>query len=231
MSTSDTRPEGDDTPPGERGGTALPGGAFLASGHGDELVTGARRPPAPGRRPPASRRRRGPLRNLIEWLVVIGGALAVALVIKTFLFQAFYIPSESMEPTLTDGDRVLVNKLSYDIDDLSRGDVIVFERPPNEPPDEIDDLIKRVIGLPGEVVEGIDGRVVVDGVALDEDYLGPGVATHPFAPILVPEGRLFVMGDNRGNSRDSRFFGPIDDDLIVGRAFVKVWPIGRVGWL
>lgn len=174
---------------------------------------------------------RSPLRSLVEWALVIGGALGVALVIQTFLFQAFYIPSESMEPTLVEGDRVLVNKLSDSPDDLSRGDVVVFERPPNEPPSEVHDLIKRVIGLPGETVEGRDGTVYVDGSPLEEPYLAPATITSPFAPVVVPDGFLFVMGDNRGNSRDSRFFGPIDGDLVVGRAMVIVWPFGRAGGL
>src|SRR5690606_16066374 len=168
--------------------------------------------------PPTTRRARSPLRSLLEWALVIGGALGVALLIQTFLFQAFYIPSESMEPTLAEGDRVLVNKLSDSPGDLSRGDVVVFERPPNEPPSEVQDLIKRVIGLPGETVEGREGVVYVDGVPIDEPYLAPATVTAPFAPVVVPDGHLFVMGDNRGNSRDSRFFGPIHGDLIVGRA-------------
>lgn len=187
--------------------------------------------------PPASRRRqskhkaRSPLRSLVEWGIVIGGALAVALVIQAFLFQAFYIPSESMEPTLQTGDRVLVNKLSYDLHDVNRGDVVVFERPPNEPPSEVHDLIKRVVGLPGDTVEGVDGVVLVNGEPLDESYLASGTITSPFSAVVVPEDHVFVMGDNRGNSRDSRFFGPIDESLIVGRAFVIVWPLGRVGGL
>ncbi|QGG95290.1 signal peptidase I [Actinomarinicola tropica] len=213
-------PEGHD-PLERRDGDAVPGAAFRAR-RDDELLASA---------PRTRRKQRSPVRNLIEWLLVIGGALVVALVIKTFLFQAFYIPSESMEPTLTRGDRVLVNKLSDDLGGIDRGDVIVFHRPPNEPPSEIDDLIKRVVGLPGETVEGRDGRVWVDGAPLEEPYLADGVLTDPFAPIEVPEGGVFVMGDNRGNSRDSRVFGPIDEELIVGRAFVTVWPLGRLGGL
>lgn len=221
MTTSAFGPEGPDDLAG-RDGTTVPGAAFRPAGDTDELLARSDRP--------ASRRsrRRSPLRNAIEWIAVIAGALVVALVIKTFLFQAFYIPSESMEPTLTEGDRVLVNKLSYDLHDVNRGDVIVFERPPNEPVSEIEDLIKRVVGLPGDTVEGRDGRVYVNGTPLEEPYLPSGVLTDPFAPIEVPEGHVFVMGDNRGNSRDSRVFGPISEDLIVGRAFITVWPLGRV---
>jgi signal peptidase I len=171
-----------------------------------------------------------PTRSIIEWILVIGGALAVALLVKTFLLQAFYIPSESMVSTLEVGDRVLVNKLSYDVDDVERGDIIVFEKPAGEAGD-IDDLIKRAVGLPGETIEGRDGQVFIDGEPLDEPYLDEGVTTSDFGPVEVPEGMLFMMGDNRGNSRDSRFFGPVDGELIVGRAFLRVWPLGNAGAL
>jgi signal peptidase I len=178
-----------------------------------------------------SRRRRARFKSAVEWIAVIGGALVVALVIKTFLFQAFYIPSASMDPTLKVGDRVLVNKLSYKLHDVNRGDLVVFERPPNEPESEIKDLIKRVIALPGENVEGRDGRIFIDGEPLPEDYLPDGVFTTDFGPQFVPEDSVFVMGDNRTDSRDSRVFGAISVDLIVGRAFVRVFPLGDLGFL
>ncbi len=166
------------------------------------------------------------LRNAIEWVVIIGGALLVAFVVKTFLVQAFYIPSGSMLPTLEEQDRVLVNKLSYDLHDVHRGDIVVFKTPsPAE--GQIKDLIKRVVGLPGETVETRDGRVFIDGRVLDEPYLPPGISTGPLEPQTIPPDHYFVMGDNRGNSRDSRYFGPVKKSLIVGRAFVRVWPIAH----
>ena len=170
------------------------------------------------------------LRTIIEWVAVIGGALAVALVIQSFLVQAFYIPSSSMEPTLEVGDRVLVNKLSYDLHDVNRGDLVVFERPDGSAGD-IKDLIKRVIGLPGETVEIRDGSVLIDGRVLDEPYLADDEVLVEFAPVQVPEDQVFVMGDNRDDSRDSRVFGPIAIDSIVGRAFVRVWPLTNLGTL
>ena len=170
------------------------------------------------------------LRTIIEWVAVIGGALAVALVIQSFLVQAFYIPSSSMEPTLEVGDRVLVNKLSYDLHDVNRGDLVVFERPDGSAGD-IKDLIKRVIGLPGETVEIRDGSVLIDGRVLDEPYLADDEVLVEFAPVQVPEDQVFVMGDNRDDSRDSRVFGPITIDSIVGRAFVRVWPLTNLGTL
>ncbi|MFP5326872.1 MAG: signal peptidase I [Acidimicrobiia bacterium] len=165
------------------------------------------------------------LKSLVEWIIVLGGALLVAFVVKTFLIQAFYIPSSSMERTLLIGDRVLVNKLSYDVGEVERGDIVVFERPPHDTGNpDIKDLIKRIVALPGETVELRDGEVFIDGRRLDEPYL----QAHDDAnvePKKVPAGHYWVMGDNRSQSKDSRFFGPIPDDLIVGRAFVRIWPI------
>ena len=167
----------------------------------------------------------GGLRNTIEWVAIVVGAFAVALVVKTFLIQAFYIPSESMFPTLTEDDRVLVNKLSYRLHEVNRGDLVVFERPPAEPDSDVKDLIKRVVAVEGETIEERDGVLYVDGEPLDEPYLQPGVESNDLTQVVVPPDHVFVMGDNRGSSRDSRFFGPIEEDLIVGRAFVKVWPL------
>ena len=172
------------------------------------------------------------MRNALEWAAIVLGAFAVALIIKTFLIQAFYIPSPSMFPTLREDDRVLVNKLSYDLHDVNRGDLVVFERPPGETDTEIKDLIKRVIALPGDVIsECGDGRVCIDGTPLDEPYVPDGMVTTNITRQTVPEGDVFVMGDNRENSRDSRVFGPIDQDTIVGRAFVRIWPLTDLGLL
>jgi signal peptidase I len=170
-------------------------------------------------------------RSLIEWGLVIAGALLVALIIKTFLFQAFYIPSASMEPTLNIGDRVLVNKLSYRLHDVNRGDLVVFERPENEQASNIKDLIKRVVATEGETIEARDGDVLIDGKPLEEPYLADGITTDNLERQTVPEDHVFVMGDNRVDSRDSRVFGPIDEDLIVGRAFIRVWPPSDIGFL
>jgi len=177
-------------------------------------------------------------------------ALAVAIVLKTFVVQAFFIPSGSMEPTLEPGDRVLVQKVVYGPD---RGDVIVFSDPQGRPgPDrgivggfvhwlsstlgierpEHEDFIKRVIGLPGETVELRDGRLFVDGVRIHEPYLKGAVDTRDYGPVKVPEAALFVLGDNRLNSNDSRFgLGFVPVDKVVGRAFAIVWPPSRVGWI
>lgn len=198
-------------------------------GLGASVTGGADAPDLPG---DDERGQASGLRSLVEWIVVVGGALVIALVIKTFLLQAFYIPSSSMVSTLNIGDRVLVNKLSYDLHDVHRGDIIVFERPEAEADSStITDLIKRVVGLPGDTVEAQNGQVLVNGEPLDEPYLDEGVTTGDFDPVTVPEGHFFMMGDNRGDSRDSRFFGPIAEETIVGRAFFRVWPLGDISTL
>jgi signal peptidase I len=173
------------------------------------------------------------IRGAIEWVVIIGAALLAAFLIKTFLIQAFFIPSESMVPQLKKGDRVLVNKLSYHLHDVHRGDIVVFERPPSEPTDpQIKDLIKRVIGLPGETVSGDNsGHVLINGKRLNEPYLPKGVTTTGLQEYKIPPHHYWVMGDNRGNSKDSRYFSAIDDNLIVGRAFIRVWPVSSIGLL
>jgi signal peptidase I len=179
-------------------------------------------------------------RNTIEWIVVIAGAIVIAVVIRTFVFQTFWIPPPSMSTTLVENDRVLVNKISYKLHDVHRGDVIVFERPPNEPDSVVKDLIKRVVGLPGETVTLKDGKVRIDGRVLREPYTN-GQDTVPCAGgdpafdtpqgLTVPKGHVLVMGDNRTNSHDGRCFGPIDEDLIVGRAFFIIWPPSKAGGL
>jgi len=180
------------------------------------------------------KRRRNWRRTILEWLGVIGGGIAIALLVEAFLIQAFWIPSESMEPTLHVGDRVLVNKLSYRLHDVNRGDVVVFERPPvasTGEDGEIKDLIKRVVAVEGDTIEGRDGRVYVNGELLDESYLEPDTPTTGLDAATLGEDEVFVMGDNRTNSEDSRVFGPIDEDDIVGRAFIRVLPITDIGWL
>lgn len=181
---------------------------------------------------------------LKELPFLIVGALIVAVLVKSFLIQVFWIPSGSMEETLQIGDRVIVNKVAYRIGDPSRGDVVVFEPETfheESIPTKISrnllesvglrtpesDLIKRVIGLPGETIEIHDNAVFVDGNQLVEPYLPDGLVMRDQGPWEVPEDHYFVMGDNRNSSNDSRVFGAIERGRIVGRAFSVVWPPSR----
>lgn len=171
--------------------------------------------------------------------------------IKIFLIQPFYIPSESMVPTLLVDDRVMVSKLNYRLGEVDRGDVVVFETGVEQQetiPEAIvrsvvealgirtsgvEDLIKRVIAVGGDVVEIRDNQVLVNGDAIKEPYISPDPAMDDMAPVTIPEGELWVMGDNRARNRsqDSRFFGPISEQDLVGQAVLLVWPIDRIGGL
>ena len=174
-------------------------------------------------------------RGLVDWIVVIGVALLVAFLVRTFVLAHFVVDGHSMDTTLHDGDRVFVNKLSYRLHDPNRGDVVVLH--------EINgaserDLIKRVIALEGETIELRNCVVLIGGVELLEPYLDPQVVTPgncggDYGPTTVPDDHVFVMGDNRAGSQDSRSenVGPIDEDDIVGRAFVVFWPTDHWRWL
>ncbi len=169
------------------------------------------------------------LRRGVEWLVIVAVALLVAFVVKTFVFQAFYIPSGSMEPTLMIGDRILVDKLSYDLHPVHRFDIVVFSNPMRNDP-SIKDLVKRVIGLPGDTISSnAQGDVLINGKVIPEPFLRPGISMGP--PIhtqTVKPGYMFVMGDNRGDSEDSRYFGQVRQSSIVGRVVLRVWPLSAI---
>lgn len=198
----------------------------------------------PGEAPDSSTSRRGneAFKAVRDWVIVLVVALLVALGIRTFVLQQFYISGPSMETTLFQPNRVLVNKLSYRFGDIDRGDVVVFDRvTSNGRSVQHDDLIKRVVGLPGETVAIRSCNVFIDDKLLEESYLPKrdleqtdlvARCRQPeMAPVEVPEGQVFVLGDNRPQSMDSRVFGPVDKKSIVGRAFVVIWPISRWRWL
>jgi signal peptidase I len=182
-------------------------------------------------------------RWLREAIIVVVVAVLVAVLLRTFVVQTFFIPSGSMEPTLQVGDRILVNKLSYHLHGVGRGDIVVFSRPPAENcgGPEVNDLVKRVIGLPGETLSLSGGHVYVDGRALDESWLpasaqgvtrpGPGGTLYSLQHAYkVPADDYFVMGDNRTDSCDSRYWGPIPKSLIVGKVEMRVWPLSSIGF-
>lgn len=182
------------------------------------------------------------LKVIREWVVVVGVALGIALLVRGFLLQQFYISGPSMESTMFQDNRVLVNKLSYRLHDIRRGDVVVFDRITTD--GEViqhDDLIKRVIALPGETIEIHECVVSIDGKELPEPYLNDydvqqvnledRCRVPELEPIKVSEDHIFVMGDNRPQSFDSRMFGEIETELVVGRAFGLIWPLSDARWL
>ena len=202
--------------------------------------------------------------KIIDYAFLVMVAVVLASLIRSFVGLAFYIPSESMYPTLKINDRVVVSRVSYRFGDPERGDVVVFRNPgyvdtekPNvfekvgrvlfeiagsrQPKDK--NYIKRIVGLPGDKMMFKDGSVYINGDKLDETWLEPGITTsfpdHENEIIVVPKDHYFMMGDNRGDSCDSRCFGPagsekpvfIERSAIVGRAFHRIWPFGRFGSL
>jgi signal peptidase I len=182
-------------------------------------------------------------RWLREGIIVVVVAILVAVLLRTFVVQTFFIPSGSMEPTLQVGDRILVNKLSYHLHGVGRGDIVVFSRPPAENcgGPQVNDLVKRVIGLPGETLSLSEGDVYVDGRRLDESWLpasaqgvtrpGPGGTLYGLQHAYkVPANDYFVMGDNRTDSCDSRYWGPISRSLIVGKVEMRVWPFSSISF-
>jgi signal peptidase I len=174
-----------------------------------------------------------------EWIFVVVIAIGAAFLIRTFLFQQYYIDGPSMQTTLKPEDRVLVNKLSYKLHDVNRGDVVVFDRLSGT---KHDDLIKRVIALPGESIEIRNCIVFIDGQTLEEPYLdalqlaqtapSERCGSHvDMSETTIPDEHVFVMGDNRVQSYDSRDFGSIEIAKIRGRAFVALWPFNAWSWL
>ena len=168
-----------------------------------------------------------------EWIIVIIVAVTAALMVRAFVLQQFAVSGHSMDTTLHDGDRVLVNKLSYRLHDPNRGDVVVLKT--IEGAGERD-LIKRVVALPGETVEYRACVLYIDGRELIEPYLDPTVVTPTScggdqAKITVPDDTVFVLGDNRGGSKDSRDIGPVSYGDLLGRAFVIIWPTKDWAWL
>jgi len=215
------------------GGNTGDHGGDGGDGGGGNFGQGPRTPKPRGGVPSAAR-------AFFDWVVVVGVALFVAIMVRTFLLAHFVVEGESMLSTLHSGDRVFVNKLSYRLHDPNRGDVVVLHEITGA---SERDLIKRVIALAGEEIEIRNCVVYIDedpndavpAKKLVEPYLDPAVVAPTswceYSPTLVPEDTVFVMGDNRPGSSDSRALGPIQIDDIVGRAFVVFWPRGDMQWL
>ena len=175
--------------------------------------------------------------HLIEWGLLVVLALVVAVVLRDYVFQTFVIPSGSMEPTLEIGDRIVVDKLAVDWGSIHRGDIVVFHSPPNEncggPRDAM--LVKRVVGLPGDVLYSVGNTIFVDGKKLNETWthtepLGPPAVASKAHPVVVAANNYFMMGDNHSNSCDSRYWGSVTRPDIIGKVFLRVWPLNRLAY-
>jgi signal peptidase I len=184
-----------------------------------------------------SRRQKHRRRVVTEWLIIVVVALAASFVMRTFVVQTFYIPSGSMEPTLLVGDRILVSKLSVSLGTINRGDIVVFKAPPAEHCGEVvTDLVKRVIGLPGDYLTSKGNTIYVGTsptteVALSEPWTHTEPLGTPIGSEHVPANTYFVMGDNHADSCDSRMWGTVPKSDIIGKVFLRIWPLSRVGFL
>ena len=171
---------------------------------------------------------KGFLPDLRAWTRDIFVSLAIAGVVIVFLYQPVKVEGNSMMPELADQERIFINKFIYRIEDIHRGDVVVFWYPL----DSTKSYIKRVVGLPGETVQVINGEVYVDGRRLAEPYVPSEYRDRQsLGPIHVPPGEFFVMGDHRTSSNDSRVWGPVERSLIYGKAVFVYWPVGQLGML
>lgn len=195
--------------------------------------------------------RRTTWQYLLEAVIILAIAVGIAVVVQAFALKSFMVTSSSMSPTIQPGDRLIADKATYYFRNPKRGDIVVFRYPPNGPQSlnttnllywpfeqmgevlhlthktESPPFVKRVIATEGETVQVKQGKVCVDGKPIDEPYAVADPSD--YGPYRVPKGTLFVMGDNRPNSRDSRFIGPIPVRAVIGRAFFRFWPLSRFG--
>lgn len=173
-------------------------------------------------------------RQVIEFVLTIGIAFLVAQAVRTWVIQPYVVPTGSMLPTIQLGDQVLANKFIYRFHGPQKGDIVVFDNPMPEPGEET--LIKRVIAIGGQTVDVKGGKVMVNGTALDEYYTyGQPSEKLPNSriqfPVYIPQGYIWLMGDNRTSSQDSRYFGPVAVSAVHGQAFFTYWPLSRFGTL
>ncbi len=199
----------------DSGGVARPGSGDAP----DEVI--------PDRSPSRSAEGRV-LRWVLELVIIIAGAFFLALLLQQFVVKPFAIPSPSMEPTLMEGDRVLVNRLAYRFHPPQRGDIVVF-RPPGQ--NGSDPFIKRVVAVDGDTIAISGGVLWLNGEPQDEPYLKERPMYGELPETRIPPGFVWLMGDNRNNSGDSRVFGPVPVKSIIGKAFAIYWPLRRLGGL
>ena len=173
-------------------------------------------------------------RGLRNWLIAIIAALLASILVRTFAFESYFIPSGSMEPTLQVGDRVMVDKLSVDFGTINIGDVIVFKSPgavATACGDTVPDLVKRVVALPGDTIASIGNRIYVNDQLLKENWTHNEPLGRPIPTTVVPKGDYYVLGDNHPNSCDSRMWGTLPRQYVIGKVFLRIWPLSRLGFL
>jgi signal peptidase I len=170
----------------------------------------------------------------VEWVLIIALAVLVSFVVRTFVFQTFFIPSGSMEPTLQIGDRIVVSKLSVDFGTIHRGDILVFKAPAavrTECGDDVADLVKRVIGLPGDHLTSKGNTIYVNGSPLKQTWSHYEPIGRAIGHVTVAKNHYFMMGDNEPDSCDSRYWGTVPRSNIIGKAILRIWPFSRIGSL
>ncbi len=164
---------------------------------------------------------------ILEWFCTIALAIFLSLVVKNYIAEARWIPSESMLPTIRAGDRLLVDKITYKFKEIERGDIVVFKPPPSAIINKDEVFIKRVIALPGETISIKNGVVFINGAPLAEPYINEEPRKN-FGPLTIPDNHIFVMGDNRNYSYDSRFWGPLPIDNLIGKAELRYFPLTTI---
>lgn len=172
-------------------------------------------------------------RIVIEWTIILVVAVVASFLVRTFVFQTFFIPSGSMNPTLWKGDRIVVNKLSVEFGTINIGDIVVFKAPPDVSrlcQDPVTDLVKRVIGLPGDRLYSKGNTIYVNGKPLDQKWTIVPTLGDPIKPTTVPAGHYFMMGDNHDNSCDSRTWGTVPRSDLIGKVFLRIWPLKSIEW-
>jgi signal peptidase I len=185
-------------------------------------------------RNPANAPKKSHRRGITEWLIVLVVAIVASFLVRTFVFQTFYIPSSSMKPTLWKGNRIMVDKLSVDFGTINIGDIVVFKAPPavkSDCQDDVADLVKRVIGVPGDHLTSKGNTIYVNGKPLDQKWSHyTPIGDTPIGSVTVPKGQYYMMGDNHANSCDSRYWGTVPRSDIIGKVFLKFWPLSQLDW-
>ena len=183
---------------------------------------------------PAPPKKRSRKRGLTEWLIVLVVAVLASFLVRAYVVQTYFIPSKSMKPTLYVGNRIMVDKLAVEFGHINIGDIVVFKAPPEvaiKCSDTVPDLVKRVIGLPGDVLTSKGNTIYVNGKPLHQKWTVYPDLGVPIQPTTVPAGHYFMMGDNHPDSCDSRTWGTVPRSDLIGKVFVRIWPLKSIKWI